>query len=84
MQSAARHLTPVSLELGGKSPVIVEPESNPRLAAKRILWGKLLNAGQSCVAPDYMFVHEDIKEALLEGMKDYLQSVYQGNIKAEP
>lgn len=84
MQSAARHLTPVSLELGGKSPAIVEPESDPRLAAKRILWGKLLNAGQSCVAPDYMFVHEDIKEALLEGMKDYLQSAYRGNIKDSP
>jgi aldehyde dehydrogenase (NAD+) len=84
MQSAARHLTPVSLELGGKSPVIVEPDINPRLAAKRILWGKLLNAGQSCVAPDYMFVHEDIKEALLEGMQHYLQSVYKGNIKESP
>jgi aldehyde dehydrogenase (NAD+) len=84
MQSAARHLTPISLELGGKSPVIVEPEANPRLAAKRILWGKLLNAGQSCVAPDYMFVHEDIKEGLLEGMKDYLQTVYHGNIKGSP
>jgi aldehyde dehydrogenase (NAD+) len=84
MQSAARHLTPVSLELGGKSPVIVEPETNPRLAAKRILWGKLLNAGQSCVAPDYMFVHESIKDAILEGMKDYLQTVYQGNIKGSP
>ena len=81
MHSAARHLTPVSLELGGKSPVIVEPETNPQLVAKRILWGKLLNAGQSCVAPDYMFVHENIKDALLESMKDYLQSVYQGNIK---
>jgi aldehyde dehydrogenase (NAD+) len=84
MQSAARHLTPVSLELGGKSPVIVEPEADPRLAAKRILWGKLLNAGQSCVAPDYMFVHEDIKEGLLAGMKDYLQSVYHDDIKGSP
>ena len=84
MQSAARHLTPVSLELGGKSPVIVEPDTNPRLAAKRILWGKLLNAGQSCVAPDYLFVHEDIKEALLENMKDYLQSVYRGNLRESP
>lgn len=84
MQSAARHLTPVSLELGGKSPVIVEPECNPRLVAKRILWGKLLNAGQSCVAPDYMFVHEDIKEGLLDEMKAYLQDVYRGNTKDSP
>jgi aldehyde dehydrogenase (NAD+) len=84
MHSAARHLTPLSLELGGKSPVIVEPEINPGLAAKRILWGKLLNAGQSCVAPDYMFVHEHIKEALLAGMKNYLQTVYQDDIKGSP
>jgi aldehyde dehydrogenase (NAD+) len=84
MQAAAGHLTPVSLELGGKSPVIVEPECNPGLVAKRVLWGKLLNAGQSCVAPDYMFVHEDIKEGLIKGMKEYLQSVYQNNIKASP
>jgi aldehyde dehydrogenase (NAD+) len=84
MQSAAMHLTPISLELGGKSPVIVEPGINPRLAAKRIIWGKLLNAGQSCVAPDYMFVHESIKEAVLAGMKDYLLSVYPGDIKDSP
>jgi len=84
MQSAAMHLTPVSLELGGKSPVIVEPGTNLRRVAKRILWGKLLNAGQSCVAPDYIFVHENIKEGLLKGMKDYLQSVYRGNIKGSP
>jgi aldehyde dehydrogenase (NAD+) len=81
MQSAARHLTPVSLELGGKSPVIIEPETNPRLAARRILWGKLLNAGQSCVAPDYVFVHENIKEALLGHMEQYLASVYHGNFR---
>jgi aldehyde dehydrogenase (NAD+) len=84
MQSAARHLTPLSLELGGKSPVIVEPDTNPLLVAKRILWGKLLNAGQSCVAPDYLFVHEKIKEGLLTAMKDYLQRVYQGDIKGSP
>ena len=81
MQSAARHLTPVSLELGGKSPVIIEPGTNPRFAARRILWGKLLNAGQSCVAPDYVFVHESIKEALLGHMEQYLASVYHGNIR---
>ena len=84
MQSAAMHLTPVSFELGGESPVIVEPETNPRLAAKRILWGKLLNSGQSCVAPDYVFIHENIKEAFLAGMRDYLQSVYHGDIKGSP
>ncbi len=84
MQAAARHLTPVSLELGGKSPVIVEPDVNPRLAARRILWGKLLNSGQSCVAPDHMFVHESVKEQLIAGMKDYLKSAYGGKIKESP
>ena len=84
MKSAAELLTPVSLELGGKSPVIIEPDTNPALAARRILWGKLLNAGQSCVAPDYLFVHETIKDSLLANMKEYLQKVYQGNIKDSP
>jgi len=82
MESASRHLTPVSLELGGKSPVIVEPDSSPSLAAKRIMWGKLLNAGQSCVAPDYVLVHKDLSESLVREMKKYLQKVYGGDIKA--
>jgi len=82
MESASRHLTPVSLELGGKSPVFVEPDVSPVLAAKRILWGKLLNAGQSCVAPDYVLVHKDIKEALVEAMKKYLLSAYGPDIKS--
>ena len=82
MEAASRHLTPVSLELGGKSPVFVEPDVSPVLAAKRILWGKLLNAGQSCVAPDYVLVHKDIKEALVEAMKKYLLSAYGPDIKS--
>jgi len=81
MQAAAKNLTPVSLELGGKSPVIVEPDFDPALAAKRILWGKLLNAGQSCVAPDYMLVHEKIKDKIILEMKSYLLSKYGENIK---
>ena len=59
------NLTPVCLELGGKSPCIVDRTANIRLAAKRIVFGKYLNLGQTCVAPDYLFVHEDVKEALL-------------------
>jgi len=82
MEAASRHLTPVSLELGGKSPVFVEPDVSPVLAAKRILWGKLLNAGQSCVAPDYVLVHKDIKVALIEAMKKYLLSAYGPDIKS--
>ncbi|HEC43019.1 MAG TPA: aldehyde dehydrogenase [Bacteroides sp.] len=84
MEAASRHLTPVSLELGGKSPVIVEPDSSPELAAKRILWGKLLNSGQSCVAPDYLLVHRDIKDKLIEEMNKYLQSAYGSDIKSNP
>lgn len=52
MEAASRHLTPVSLELGGKSPVIVDATANLKVAARRILWGKTINAGQTCVAPD--------------------------------
>ncbi len=81
MASASKHLTPVSLELGGKSPVIVEPDVSPALAARRIIWGKLLNTGQSCVAPDYMLVHRDIKEAIIGEMKKYLISTYGRDIK---
>lgn len=65
MEKAARHLTPVTLELGGKSPCIVTPTANLKLAAKRIVFGKLLNAGQTCVAPDYVLVHESIKSRLV-------------------
>jgi aldehyde dehydrogenase (NAD+) len=84
MKSAARNLTPVSLELGGKSPVIVEPDVNVSLAAKRIMWGKLLNAGQSCVAPDYVLVHESIKEDLISGMAAYLKAKYGNDLKSNP
>lgn len=82
MAAASKYLTPVSLELGGKSPAIVEPDSSPALAARRILWGKLLNTGQSCVAPDYMLVHKNISEALVGEMKKYLISSYGHDIKS--
>lgn len=64
MSAAARHLTPVTLELGGKNPCIVDFEVNIETAARKIVWGKFLNAGQSCVAVDYLLVHRDIKDAL--------------------
>ena len=69
MKAAAENLTPVTLELGGKSPCIVDKTANLKLAAKRLVFGKLLNAGQTCVAPDYLLVHEDIKDKLLENIK---------------
>ncbi|KAH6559828.1 hypothetical protein BASA62_000305 [Batrachochytrium salamandrivorans] len=60
MQAAARHLTPVVLELGGKSPVIVDKDTHLRAAVKRIMWAKTINAGQTCVAPDYVYIHKSI------------------------
>ena len=62
MQAAAKHLTPVTLELGGKSPCIVHNDANINIAVKRIVYGKFMNAGQTCVAPDYVMVHHSIKE----------------------
>jgi aldehyde dehydrogenase (NAD+) len=76
MEAASQHLTPVTLELGGKSPVIVDETANLELAAKRIVWGKFSNAGQTCIAPDYLLVHETVKEPLLEKMKFYIKEFY--------
>lgn len=69
MEAASRHLTPVSLELGGKSPVIVDATANLKVAARRILWGKTINAGQTCVAPDYVLADNRVKPALLREME---------------
>ncbi len=72
MEAAAKHLTPVTLELGGKSPVIVDKTANLKLAARRIAFGKILNAGQTCVAPDYMLIHEDVHDAFIAHFCDAL------------
>ena len=69
MSQAARHLTPVTLELGGKSPCVVEKSANLRLAARRIVFGKYLNCGQTCVAPDYIYCDEEIKDRLVKEIK---------------
>lgn len=69
MEKAARHLTPVTLELGGKSPCIVTPSADLKMAARRIIFGKLINAGQTCVAPDYILVHESVKDRLVTLLK---------------
>lgn len=66
MQKASEHFTPVTLELGGKSPCIVDKDANIELSAKRIVWGKFLNCGQTCVAPDYIYCHESIKDQLIK------------------
>ena len=69
MTAAAKNLTPVVLELGGKSPCIVDKDANLEVAARRIAWGKSLNAGQTCIAPDYLMLHEDIKDRFLQLLK---------------
>ncbi len=76
MQAAAKHLTPVILELGGKSPCIVDETANIDLAAKRIVWGKFINAGQTCIAPDYLLVDPRIKNQLIAKMDAYIKAFY--------
>ena len=65
MEAAAKHLTPVTLELGGKSPVIVDKTADLKLAARRIAFGKVLNAGQTCVEPDYLLIDASVKDAFM-------------------
>ncbi len=77
MEKAARHLTPVSLELGGKSPCIVDRRADLSLAAKRIVFGKYLNSGQTCVAPDYLLVQESVKEPLLRHLVYWIRKMYK-------
>lgn len=72
MEAAAKHLTPVTLELGGKSPAIVDSTADLKLAAKRIAFGKLLNGGQTCVAPDYVLVEESVRDALIQNFREVL------------
>ncbi|MFA7129370.1 MAG: aldehyde dehydrogenase [Sphaerochaeta sp.] len=79
MESAAKHLTPVTLELGGKSPVIIDAGINVKLAAKRIAWGKFINAGQTCVAPDYVLVKRELLETFVEELKKSIQVMYGTN-----
>ena len=84
MKAAAENLTPVTLELGGKSPVIIEKTANIKEAARRIAWGKLLNAGQTCVAPDYVLVDESRKQQFLTEMKTAFSHLYGKEIKKNP
>lgn len=76
MQAASRHLTPVTLELGGKSPCIVDSSCNIEQAARRICWGKFLNSGQTCVAPDYLLAEGKIKEELVKAIKNNIRGFY--------
>jgi len=76
MSAAAKHLTPITLELGGKSPCIVDATADIALAAKRIVWGKFMNSGQICLAPDYLLVHRKVKALLIEEMEKVIREFY--------
>ncbi|BAY27268.1 aldehyde dehydrogenase [Calothrix sp. NIES-2100] len=84
MEAAAKHLTPVTLELGGKSPCIVDTEINLEHTVKRITWGKFINAGQTCIAPDYILVDKKIKTNLIEGLKKTIKEFYGDNPASSP
>ena len=84
MEKAARHLTPVTLELGGKSPVIVTPSADIRVSSARIVFGKFLNCGQTCVAPDYVIVHESIVDSFVENCKREILGMYGLDQLANP
>jgi aldehyde dehydrogenase (NAD+) len=82
MEAAAKHLTPVTLELGGKSPCIVAADADLEVTARRIVWGKFLNAGQTCIAPDYVLVHPSRETELLSRMKAALTTFYGDDPRA--
>lgn len=79
MKAAAERLTPITLELGGKSPTIVHKDANLSVAAKRIAWGKFINTGQTCIAPDYVYVHESVKDEFLGELEIAIQKFYGEN-----
>lgn len=80
-QAAAKHLTPVTLELGGKNPCVVHESAHIKVAAKRIVWSKFLNAGQTCIAPDYLLVHKSIKDQLVTEIKKQIHEFFGANVK---
>lgn len=84
MEAAAKHLTPVTLELGGKSPCIVDETCNLDITAKRIIWGKFYNAGQTCVAPDYLLVQKNIKPVLIEKLVAQVKTFFGENPQQSP
>ncbi len=84
MAAAAKNLTSVTLELGGKSPTIVDASANLTAAAKRIVWGKFINNGQICVSPDYVFVHKDVQEAFVAALQTQIQAFYGDQVVSSP
>ena len=83
MAAAAKHLTPVVLELGGKSPCIIDKTADIAVAAKRLAWGKTLNSGQTCIAPDYILIHEDVKEQFIEAFEKEIKVLHGEDIAAD-
>lgn len=83
-KAAAEHLTPVTLELGGKNPCIIDETANLKLAAKRIAWGKFINAGQTCIAPDYILIQKNMKVNFITFLIDEIIQAYGNKIKKSP
>jgi aldehyde dehydrogenase (NAD+) len=83
-KAAAEFMTPVTLELGGKNPCIIDETANIKLAAKRIVWGKFINAGQTCIAPDYLLVQKKVKSELIAHLKQEITNAYSENPEASP
>ena len=83
MSAAAENLTPVILELGGKSPCIIDKNADIALAAKRIAWGKTLNSGQTCIAPDYLLIHKDVKESFVKAFAEEVKNLHGEDIAAD-
>ena len=84
MSAAARNLTPVVLELGGKSPCIIDKTANIEIASSRIAWGKTLNSGQTCIAPDYLIIHKDVKEAFIDAFGKRIRELHGDDIMESP
>ena len=83
MAAAAKNLTPVILELGGKSPCIIDKTADIKVAAKRLAWGKTLNSGQTCIAPDYILIHEDIKDKFVKAFGKEVKNLHGEDIQAD-
>ena len=83
-KAAAENLTPVTLELGGKNPCIIDKTANLKLAAKRIVWGKFINAGQTCIAPDYILIQKDMKHPFVTYLKEEITKAYGENPEISP
>ena len=83
MEKASNHLTPVVLELGGKSPCIIDKSADIKVAARRVAWGKTLNCGQTCIAPDYVLIHKDVKESFVKAFAEEVKNLHGEDVKAD-